>query len=99
MLSFSVSVLEAAQALPPGAARDRYVPAATSFFDSILRLPRGSGGRRAGNALGPETGDVESEDPVGADLCSPIIGTRAGRRVWLPARVLKHAERHAQDKV
>lgn len=42
-LSFSVSVLEAARALPPGEARDRYALAASSFVDSILRLPHRPG--------------------------------------------------------
>jgi hypothetical protein len=43
MLSFSVRVLEAAQALPVRPARDRYKSTATSFVDSILRLPHRPG--------------------------------------------------------
>lgn len=39
MLSFSVSVLEAARFLPQGPARVHYETTAKSFLDSILRLP------------------------------------------------------------
>ncbi len=39
MLSFSVSVLEAARLLPAGEARDSYERTAKTFLDSILRLP------------------------------------------------------------
>jgi hypothetical protein len=43
MLSFSISVLEAAKLLRAGAARDRYETVAKSFLDSILRLPHRPG--------------------------------------------------------
>lgn len=43
MLSFSISVLEAARFLPAGAAKDRYESAAKTFLDSILRLPHRPG--------------------------------------------------------
>jgi hypothetical protein len=43
MLSFSISVLEAAKLLPAGAARDRYETVAKSFLDSILSLPHRPG--------------------------------------------------------
>ena len=39
MLSFSVSLLEAAQLLPQGEARNRYETVAKAFVDGILRLP------------------------------------------------------------
>ena len=43
MLSFSVSVLEAARLLPNGEATDRYESVARAFLDSILRLPHRPG--------------------------------------------------------
>jgi hypothetical protein len=63
MLSFSVSVLEAASLLPAGAAKDRYETTARGFLDSILRLPHRPG---EGQFLVEFAANREPENAVGA---------------------------------
>jgi hypothetical protein len=62
VLSFSVSVLEAARFLPAGGPRDRYETTARGFLDSILRLPHRPD---KGQFLVEFAADCKPEDAVG----------------------------------
>jgi len=63
MLSYCVSVLEAAELMPAGATKDRYQAHARGFLDSIARLPHRPG---EGQFLAEFATDCKPEEAVGA---------------------------------